>query len=412
VHPRLRAAAATQDETDKQLKHALRFQLACDDNLFDDSMVRMIVSVATRTRWPCQNRVRALRGAGCQMPRKLARFQVRQACMYVLIYYYAVSGHRMHERMPSSDCLLRLQQPAPIAQLSGLGFRCAVGFDNLNSNFVCARILAQTLTSPSQPCTRALQQFWMCRGLAGSGSQDDPEEVYRARYLKRDMSYACWSEDHWDVLALAGAGWLLYAVAFPAALLCVIARHKARTDLQREQTGEARVVGATLRVILQGHWLPSLGDLHSNLAVIAAVFSRNDGTAHGQARSEQKAGRLSVAEAAERGRAKADYWTDTQPVQELFWLPVVSHLQPQFWWFFIVEFFRKVTAVRASRNPSTPPSHRPIVPRLRRLFDPSISQSAPLTPTLPPGLYLLPLHPRLPVRRQLQLEARGRASTC
>jgi hypothetical protein len=40
-------------------------------------------------------------------------------------------------------------------------------------------------------------------------------------------------------------------------------------------------IGQGDTVILYHHWLPSLRDLHSDLAVIAVIFCRNDGVAPG-----------------------------------------------------------------------------------------------------------------------------------
>ena len=188
-------------EDDETLRHMLRFQLECDDNLVDDSM----------------------------MPKKLARYQVYQACMYVMIYYYA-------------------------------------------------------------PCTRALQQFFMCRSLAGSGKEEFKVEdlasdpIYAKLYLKHDMQYACYEGQHYLVEVMAGGMWMLYAVLFPVILAAIIARNKAQAEL----------------------------------------LLRN------------------VRDGISTDRAVADYWSSTTPAVERFWMPIVAHLQPQYWYFFISEFFRKV----------------------------------------------------------------------
>ena len=185
-------------EDDETLRHMLNFQSECDDDLVDDSM----------------------------MPRKLARHQIYQACMYVMVYYYT-------------------------------------------------------------PCTRALQQFFMCRSLAGSGTEAYEAEnmatdpLYAKLYLKHDMQYPCYEGQHSVVMGMAAGLWFLYAVAFPVGLAAVIARNKAQAELLLRN-----VRGDTLRM--------------------------------------------------------PDYWSSTTPVVERFWMPVVAHLQPQYWYFFISEFFRKV----------------------------------------------------------------------
>ena len=44
--------------------------------------------------------------------------------------------------------------------------------------------------------------------------------------------------------------------------------------------------------------------------------------------------------AAHQQNETTGYWHSTRPLVEKFWFPMVSHLQPKFWWFFLVEFFR------------------------------------------------------------------------
>ena len=114
----------------------------------------------------------------------------------------------------------------------------------------------------------------MCRSLAGSNDDDDPEPHYRKVYLKHDMQYECWEDTHNRVLYIATFLWFMYGFLFPIALAVTVGRHKARQEMRR---------------------------LHT-----------------------EKTG-------SDENRAKADYWTSTQPVRELFWMPVVSHLQPKHW---------------------------------------------------------------------------------
>ena len=40
------------------------------------------------------------------------------------------------------------------------------------------------------PVTRALEQFWLCRSVAGSGDAAEPG-VYQHLYLKSDLEYVC-----------------------------------------------------------------------------------------------------------------------------------------------------------------------------------------------------------------------------
>ena len=137
------------------------------------------------------------------------------------------------------------------------------------------------------PCTRALEAYWLCRSLAGSGVSDDPLLEYQATYLKDDMGHACWSGEHIPVVIVASILWLAYAVAFPLVMAWVIAKDKAAAD---------RRVSAT------------------------------DGDSPGGGGG---------------GGGGSQYWHSTRPLVEKFWFPVVAHLQPRHWSFFLIEFLRK-----------------------------------------------------------------------
>jgi len=143
------------------------------------------------------------------------------------------------------------------------------------------------------------------------------------------------------VAQLALALWMLYAVLFPLTLACVIARNKAKQEARRRAVQ------------------------------------------HGESSD----------------RAIADFWVSTTPVVERFWLPIVAHLQPQYWYFFLIEFFRKVGG---------PAGIRLACERVYSGIASDCSRATgarPLIKPTPPGLHLAALHPRLPRRRRLQLEA-------
>jgi hypothetical protein len=99
------------------------------------------------------------------------------------------------------------------------------------------------------------------------------------------MGYTCWGTEHITVVAVSTLLWLAYAVGFPLSLAWVIRRDKA-----------------------------AAGERESADDVEASLPSSNG----------------------------SEYWRSTRPMVEKFWFPVVAHLQPKYWWFFIVEFFRKV----------------------------------------------------------------------
>jgi hypothetical protein len=179
--------------TKSEMLDSLRFHIACDDSLFDNSV----------------------------MPAKLHRYQIWQACMHLLVYYFA-------------------------------------------------------------PCTRALEVYWLCRNVAGSGDLGETQTEYQYEYLKEDMQYICWGAEHYPVMVTSVLLWAVYAILFPVTMVYLIARDK-KTNKKRE--GDA--TGGQAQ--------------HAN-----------------------------------------GYWHSTRPLVEQFWFPLVSHLQPQYWWFFIVEFFRKL----------------------------------------------------------------------
>jgi hypothetical protein len=182
----------TGRETKPEMLRHLRFHVDCDDSLFDND----------------------------KMPDKLQRYQITQACMHLLMYFFT-------------------------------------------------------------PCTRALEVYWLCRSLAGSGDPNDPQPEYQETYLKDDMGYVCWRGAYLPVVITASTLWLAYAVAFPLALAWVIVKDKAAAG-----------------------------------------------------------GR----ETADGGKASGGggYWHSTRPLVEKFWFPLTAHLQPQYWWFFIIEFVRKL----------------------------------------------------------------------
>ena len=90
------------------------------------------------------------------------------------------------------------------------------------------------------------------------------------RYLKTDMQHACWDGAHMAVAIVACILWLFYAVGFPAAMACVMRRHQTSSARERD------------------------------------VKKRDPAAA---------------------GEASPDYWTSTTPAAELFWYPLIAHLQ-------------------------------------------------------------------------------------
>ena len=125
------------------------------------------------------------------------------------------------------------------------------------------------------PCTRALEVYWLCRNLAGSGVPDDPLPEYREEYLKDDMGFPCWSGEHLPVLVLSIVLWLAYAISFPLALAWVINKDRKAT------AGSGKIADA-------------------DDAEVDATFSGGSG-----------------------------YWHSTRPLIEKFWFPLVAHLQPR-----------------------------------------------------------------------------------
>jgi hypothetical protein len=100
------------------------------------------------------------------------------------------------------------------------------------------------------------------------------------------MGFPCWSGEHLPVTIVATILWLAYAVALPVALAWTIAKDKIADDARRHGNAQAKGIS--------------------------------------------------------RGGGGSEYWHSTRPLIEKFWFPLVAHLRPQYWWFFIVEIFRKL----------------------------------------------------------------------
>jgi hypothetical protein len=93
------------------------------------------------------------------------------------------------------------------------------------------------------------------RTLAG-----DPRPEYRETDLKDDMSPACWSGEHLFVLAVATLLWLAYAVGFPLAMACVIAKDKAAAGRRAAGADKAAGDGGSqywhsTRPLVEKYWL-------------------------------------------------------------------------------------------------------------------------------------------------------------
>ena len=114
------------------------------------------------------------------------------------------------------------------------------------------------------------------------------------------MEYSCWGGEHTPVLIVSLVLWTLYAVAFPATLAYCIVRNKISTNQPRDSDAPNERAGD----------LPDV-----------------------------------------REHSRTGYWHSTRPLIELFWFPLVSHLQPKYWWFFLVEFFRASTLMRVLAKP-------------------------------------------------------------
>jgi hypothetical protein len=103
------------------------------------------------------------------------------------------------------------------------------------------------------------------------GGSKDPITDKEITYLKQDMTYPCRGGEHLPVVAVATTLWVLYAICFPLAMACVIYWDKAKSKA-----------------------------------------TRRDGAA----------------------RQTEDFWNSTTPHAEKFWMPLVAHLQPEYWWCF------------------------------------------------------------------------------
>ena len=103
------------------------------------------------------------------------------------------------------------------------------------------------------------------------GGSKDPINHNEITYLKQDMTYPCQGGEHLPVVIVATTVWILYAICFPLVMACVMARDKAKSRVMRR----AAAAGQT-----------------------------------------------------------ADFWTSTTPHTEEFWMPLVAHLQPEYWWCF------------------------------------------------------------------------------
>jgi hypothetical protein len=114
------------------------------------------------------------------------------------------------------------------------------------------------------------------------GGSTDPITDKEILYLKQDMAYPCRGGEHQPVVIVATTMWILYAICFPLVMACVIYRDKVRSKAMRRD-GEA----------------------------------------------EQT----------------ADFWNSTTPHAEKFWMPLVAHLQPEFWWCFPSSPFRPLNPI-------------------------------------------------------------------
>ena len=158
-----------------KLAKTLRFHVGCDDTLFDSA----------------------------PMPARLQIYQIWQAIIHVLAYYYG-------------------------------------------------------------PMTRALVQFFLCREVAGSGDPADPDPAYHssAGYLKSDMQYACGGGEHLPVAIAAGIIWLCYAVAYPLFLAVMIRKHKRAHDAaQADGTIQAADFWSSPKPVVEKFWLPIVAHL-------------------------------------------------------------------------------------------------------------------------------------------------------
>ena len=93
------------------------------------------------------------------------------------------------------------------------------------------------------PCTRALEQLWMCRSVAGSGDPADPDGVYQGFYLKSDLQYVCHGSEHMPVLIVSAVLWTLYAVCCPLATAYIIGRHQSKNAAIHRENEAAQARG-------------------------------------------------------------------------------------------------------------------------------------------------------------------------
>jgi hypothetical protein len=228
--------ATTDTDPKPELLQELRFHVDCDDALFDNS----------------------------KMPATLQRYQILQACMHLLMCV------RLRLLAALSPCRVPLHACSRPSSFSA----CPPEPDP-------PRLLRRYFFAP---CTRALETYWLCRKLAGSGDPGktpspsagggfgvtgvdigrslagDPQPEYRETYLKDDMSRACWSGEHLVVLAIATLLWLAYAVGFPLAMACVIAKDKAAAGRRAAGADQGSGDGGSqywhsTRPLVEKYWL-------------------------------------------------------------------------------------------------------------------------------------------------------------
>jgi hypothetical protein len=100
------------------------------------------------------------------------------------------------------------------------------------------------------------------------------------------MQYSCWEGFHYVTMSASIVLFLAYAMVFPIVVAYHIARNKA-------------------------------------------AASRHEEHNHADNNSDVEPGAYR-------------YWSSLKPLVEQWWFPLVSHLQPKYWWFFMVECFDKL----------------------------------------------------------------------